>query len=339
MRKSTSPPELGSVFMIWGVTSLIEHRMTHGDTVVANISRADVTSTLTKGLSWLSANRRYFAGGESELDPQQPSSAGFKALGEIALMLFIIGRAPGFAPPSDYGRILETFCAIMQRVRPPIETHVSCLRIYMNAVLAVEANGIDGSRFRDVLDRVLRQPLCRLLDQSPWGISGLSYFLDHCGIAHSYPPPRTIYELSILRSRPQLHLLSTLDKYAVTHLLFFLGDFGRRSDFFRAMEDARELREYLDELTASAILEEDWDLLGEFLIGYECIAYRASPLRALGWQELLAHQRLGGEIELPRRVAKAQKDVSPGPSELFSLYYHQTLVALMASTLVLQPDE
>jgi hypothetical protein len=293
-----------------------------------------------KGLTWLAANRRHFAGGDGELGTQQPwGASGFKALGEIALMLFVIGRAPGFTPSAEYSRVLETFCAIMERTRPPIETPVSCLRIYMNAVLAVEANGLDGSRFRDILERVLRQPLSRVTDQTPWGILGISYFLDHCGIEHSYPPPRAIYERSLLRSRPQLHLMSAHDKYAVTHLLLFLGDFGRRSAFFRGLEDAGELREYLDELTASVLLEEDWDLLGEYLIGYECLSYRDSPLCALGWKELLAHQRSSGEIEPPRHVSQAQKDASPGPAKLFGVHYHQTLVALMACALILQVDE
>jgi hypothetical protein len=48
-----------------------------------------------------------------------------------------------------------------------------------------------------------------------------------------------------LRSRPPLHLISTHDKYAITHLLFFLGDFGRRTKFFRALEDYDELCDYV----------------------------------------------------------------------------------------------
>ena len=95
---------------------------------------------------------------------------------------------------------------------------------------------------------------------------------------HDLPRNNELYYWSILRSRPPLHFLSTHDKYALSRGLFFLGDFGARKEFFLKQPDYDLLSNYIDEVTTSCLIDEDWDLLGEFLIGYECIGESKSQI-------------------------------------------------------------
>jgi hypothetical protein len=257
----------------------------------------------------------------------------YKILGETALMLTICARCGKQASSLEYNSILTAFRAAIERLRAPSEDAYSNIRLLLSFTLALEANGFPADRFREGISRLLRQNLLCLRDQTPWGILALTYFLDLCGMPHDLPRNNELYYWSILRSRPPLHFLSTHDKYALSHLLFFLGDFGARKEFFLKQPDYDLLSNYIDEVTTSCLIDEDWDLLGEFLIGYECIGESKSQIQDYAWERYLAHQKPGGEIEAPRRVLKKYIASERETKENFELYYHQTLIGIIASTL------
>jgi hypothetical protein len=292
-------------------------------------------------LRWLSSHdERFRILGNFAQDGQQPTRQGtsLKVIGEVGLMLMVCGRAgPGGALP-HYGDIWLAFSSVIEGLQRPTEDAYSNLRLFLNIVLALEANGKDARRFRDLIALLLRRDLLALRDLTPWGILAVTYFLDLCGIPHAFPSGRQLYEWSILRSKPALHSLTTHDKYALSHLLFFLSDFGANNGFFRALPDHQMLVHYLDELTASCLVEQDWDLLGEFLIGYECVGAEQSPTRDHALDHYLACQKPGGEIELPLRVKANCKTLKFDAEKEFEMYYHQTLVAVIFSALYLRKN-
>ncbi len=238
----------------------------------------DAVAVLSSGcMRWLSFNRALFNGlaETSQIAPQSTRKAReFKVLGEIALMLMICGRLEPRLNLSEYNSVLSAFFTAIERIRLSPEHAFSNLRLLMNVTLALEANRCDSSKFRECIAHLMRQNLLHMHDQTPWSILGLTYFLDLCDLPHTLPKNDELLNWSILRSRPPLHLLSTHDRYALSHLFLFLGDFGVKKSFFTVLPDYELISLYLDEVTASCLLDEDWDLVGEFLIAYECIGVK-----------------------------------------------------------------
>lgn len=299
-------------------------------------SAAAISTFSSECLRWVSSNSVAFN------DIHEPSKIApgtkYKILGEIALMLTIWARCGRQASSLEYNNILSAFRAAIERIQAPSEDAYSNIRLLLSFTLALETNGLPADRFREGISRLLRQNVLCLRDQTPWGILAVTYFLDLCGLPHDHPRNNELYKWSILRSKPPLHFLSTHDKYALSHLLFFLGDFGARKEFFLRQPDYDLLSNYIDEVTASCLIDEDWDLLGEFLIGYECIGESKSQMRDYAWEQYLAHQKPGGEIEAPPRVLKKYMTSEHSMKRNFELYYHQTLIGIIASGLYLQRD-
>jgi len=298
--------------------------------------------TLSSGcLRWLSSHGEILRSLGDPAVPDQSArrqSTSLKIIGEVALMLMICGRAGPARRPPEYNDILLAFRSATEALQRPTEDAISNLRLFLSVALALEANGQDAARFRELIALLLRKDLLSLRDQTPWGILGVKYFLDLCRVPHPLPSDLKLYEWSILRSKPALHSLTTHDKYALSHLLFFLGDFGAKKHFFCALPDYQMLSGYIDEVTASCLVEEDWDLLGEFLIGYECLGIENSRMRDHALDHYFARQKPGGEIEMPRRVQANLQTSEFGAREQFEMYYHQTLVAVIVTALHLQKN-
>lgn len=271
--------------------------------------------------------------------PHPERVSGYKVLGEIGLMLMVCGRSGKLSHSKDYQEILSAFSLAVGKISLPTADPTSNLRFLLGVTLALEANGVSSDRFRETATCILRQDLLRVLDQTPWSIVSLTYFLDRCNIRHSCSSVQDLYNCSILHSRPPLHLLSTHELYALSHLLFFFGDFGWNRSFFTQLPENRSLSRYIDHVTAACLIDEDWDLTGEFLIGYECIGgVDRSPICDFAWRQFLRHQLPEGQIDLPRRIRKSGDHAGVDPLETFERHYHQTLVGMIASTLYQQRD-
>jgi hypothetical protein len=317
----------------------------HGKMSAQCEDAVDAVVVLSSGcMRWLSLNRAQFSGlaeaTERALAPEPTEKEReFKVLGEIALMLMICGRLEPRSNSLEYNSVLSAFCTAVERIRLGPEHAFSNLRLLMNVTLAFEANGRDSSKFRECIAYLMRQNLLHVRDQTPWGILGLTYFLDKCELPHNLQKNDDLLNWSILRSRPPLHSLSIHDKYALSHLFLFFGDFGLRRNFFTVLPDYESISLYLDEVVASCLLDADWDLVGEFLIAYECIGVRGSGMRNYAWEQYARHQMPGGEIEAPRWVQQKYSSSERDPRKHFQLHYHQTLVGIIASTLYLQRNE
>jgi hypothetical protein len=107
-------------------------------------------------------------------DPKRVSS--YKILGEIGLMLMVCGRSGKFARSKDYQEILSAFDSAVGKIRLPTEDPSSSLRFLLGATLALEANELNSDRFREDSNRLLRQDLLHVLDQTPWSILSLTYW-------------------------------------------------------------------------------------------------------------------------------------------------------------------
>ncbi len=302
---------------------------------------ASVASLSAGCLRWFSSNAELLQGIAERADSHQQDPkrvSGYKILGEIGLMLMVCGRSGKLVRSKDYREILSGFDLAVGNMRVPTEDPSSSLRFLLGVTLALERNRLNGDRFREHANRILRQDLLQVRDQTPWSIVSLSYFLDRCGIRHGLPSVEELYSWSILRSRPPLHVLSTHEMYALSHLMFFFGDFGVNRAFFTRLPDHGPLSTYIDHVTAACLIDGDWDLTGEFLIGYECVGADVSPMRAFAWRQMLQHQLPTGQIDVPRCIRTKNDQLDASQLDTFERHYHQTLVGIIASVLYAQCD-
>ena len=148
-----------------------------------------------------------------------------------------------------------------------------------------------------------------------------------------------VYRRSLLAQHPPLLPLAKSDAYAITHTLFFLTDFGRRSLRRFSDEDAGYLERALPRLLDFYLRRQNWDLSAELLIGMFVTDLWKLPAYRNGWNLLLSAQNTDGSFTGPDLEEVHGLDpttLSATTSEedagwtLFSENYHTTLAVLMA---------
>jgi hypothetical protein len=165
----------------------------------------------------------------------------------------------------------------------------------------------------------------------------LRYALDLGAFSHSLPSYATLCRQTILAA-PELNLiyLNDAEAYSITHILFYLGDFGNRR-----IEDVSGIpkrlvhraRYLVNCLLGIYIRARDWDLVGELLIASRCVRSVSSSWYRLGWECLRNAQLLSGAIPGPSySPTEAQKPTDAAkPTYDFRHCYHSTLVAAVAA--------
>jgi hypothetical protein len=148
-----------------------------------------------------------------------------------------------------------------------------------------------------------------------------------------------MYTRSLLAQHPPLLPLTKSDSYAITHTLFFLTDFGRRSLHRFSDQDAGYFGQALPRLLDFYVRRQNWDLSAELLIGMFVTDLCKLPAYRNGWHLLLSAQNVDGsftgpDLEEVRGPEPATLVGTPSEEEagwtLFSENYHTTLAVLMA---------
>ena len=111
-----------------------------------------------------------------------------------------------------------------------------------------------------------------------------------------------MYATSLLASHPDLYRVSVLDAYAMTHVLFFLTDFGRAETHCLTDADKSYLRLALPRLTEYYVRRRDWDLSAEFLVCLKVAGLTDLPIYRDAWFLLLGSQNEDGSFPGPDRL-------------------------------------
>lgn len=257
-----------------------------------------------------------------------------KAFCELALAVLLLSRDSRLRKRPEYIRMVGHLEA---KARDPYFSFNMMRRqnlfpFYLMIMLALEAGKQPIPGLRASVQRQLDLGSADARESTPWGQIDLRYYLDLADLPHGIAGEQELFGLSTACRLPSLTQMSTIDVYAVTHVVFYLADFGSRNlrpvfgDRFDAVAEAVTI------LLGMFVFLADCDLVGELLICCRCLGMRPEPFHSAGWELLLSRQTPAGD--LPRSTFRSE-DMPEEPEEAaearFRANYHPTLVALLAT--------
>jgi hypothetical protein len=200
--------------------------------------------------------------------------------------------------------------------------------------------GFEHLNYRSRLQSTIDSGYALGIEQLPFVKLNLLHYLKTAGFYWGGPSIEAVYRTSLLASHPDPCSVTTLDAYALTHVLFFLTDFGRVATDYLSDADLTYLHSALPRLTEYHLRRRDWDLSAELLVCLKAVGLTDLPVYRDAWLLILASQNDDGSFTGPDRVLQeeqystnesgAETSAPDGEQSLFWRNYHTTLVALLA---------
>lgn len=279
-----------------------------------------------RALDWLLSERHRFdavKGGKGPLWLH-------KALVELAVVCMQMAGDARFARSQAVDQLTRdvvvlhlspAFRARMLRVRGAFLESL-WLEVCLRAAAEHETSIEDNRRYQTLAD----SNRSFLRENAPHRVLENRYVLDRAGICHHLPPVGEIVDQSLLRQ--PIHLLHVTDSevYALTHLLFYLTDFGTTA-VSRDVEVSEHLPWVVERLIGIYICRQNLDLLGELLMLAGPVGLGESRLVAAGWDCLAASQHDNGMVPGPGFATSEE----PSDEDVFRHCHHTTMVACLAS--------
>lgn len=259
----------------------------------------------------------------------------WKALGELALSLFVLHRAETLRKDPNVQAALDMLESWARRDRFNRDTvaHPGLLRLHLLIIVALERHGRSVPGARTHILAALAMRFQDGMETTPWQDLAMKFLLDAANIESGYPTASELYQRSTLRRLPLIPYLRDHDAYALTHQIFFLSEFGE-VDLCPILGNMYSSTcDYLHTLLGVYVLRGHWDLVGELLICCICMDCAMGDVVDVAWTRLLGVQHSSGCVTAPAKVmdaASAQPSVSIND---FEMYYHPTLVGLIAASL------
>ncbi|GAA3137967.1 hypothetical protein GCM10010466_31130 [Planomonospora alba] len=296
---------------------------------------------LTRALGWLEAHLEWFAPPRWErFLPRRPFRPGpLLELVGLVRVLEQTGVLPRHAPLSaraldlaaqvaagaDFGHGLArgdeffpyhlNLVALLDLLGRP----QPALRAACQELLAADAGG-HARPYKPVVNRI-----------------ELRYFIDRGGFTApaSLPDARTLHGQSIAALGPDLLQLTESETYALTHVLFYMTDFGRHRRLPGGTAEAARLRETVQVLLGVHLSRGSLDLLAELLLCATALddGHGTGPTARQGWNALARAQRPDGAVPSPVHRPEVMSGLSgeKAAAYLFGTCYHTTTVAVLAA--------
>jgi hypothetical protein len=202
-------------------------------------------------------------------------------------------------------------------LRAPLE-----LLLFLENHATLVAAGLDDDLMRARLQKAIRAGWLNQTERLPHRAMNIRWSLDQCGLEGDFPTLSDLYRHSILASPPSPILLSERDLYALTHVVMYVCDYGRRSPDLVPRDHLDALAASLGALVVVAARDRHWDLLAEFLLCWSCLELPESAVIEQGWAALERAQLPDGAVP----GIEPTDGVSP-----FAHLYHTTLVSALAA--------
>ncbi|HEX2300628.1 MAG TPA: hypothetical protein VHH34_19340 [Pseudonocardiaceae bacterium] len=306
-----------------------------GRTAPADLAPADVA---VGALRWLSDYREWFDPEQwQRFLPRRRFPAG--PLLELVVLLRCLRRGP-FAGRAR--ALAEEGLAMAERVCASEEFQAGLLRadtlLPYHAYLAcvLHKSGFPAGRalgnLRSIVDRDIGD-VCAA-DRPVLSRMELRYALDIAGIAApGLPPLPALYPSSIVGCRDTALFFSDDEVYALTHVVFYLTDFGARSSGLAPGEQQR-VAELVLTLLVACLARDDFDLAGELLLCAEVLGAGGHRLVEHGWQRLAGTCRADGAVPSPLHDPGILSAVGGEKQRayVFGTCFHTTMVAAMAAS-------
>lgn len=264
-----------------------------------------------------------------------------KALAELALISLCLHRQTAFA---DDPRLDRCLGLILQTHRNPVyreilfrqsDDYFTDFATDVFVPLALHACGLfDDADEWQAIQNLLDHSNILFRSRGPDSMLELIHLLDLGGFRYHLLSPAT-YLNRILQRSANIIRITHDETYTITHIIFYLSDFGVRRDFSIPDKQRQQLSWLVEHLLGMYVRDKHWDLVGELLICCHCLRQTHSPLYAIGWQAFLGAQRPDGAVPGPRYDPKQEAALAADRrSEYFFHHcYHTTLVATLAGAL------
>lgn len=284
------------------------------------------------GLRWLEDNLEWFdpARWERFLPKRRFRPA---PLLELLILLRCLRRGPHAERAERIAtvahRLAASVCADadfldeLHRVGPTFAHHAHLVALLTDAGHAPE-------QARILVQAVLDTGTGELFaaDRPPLSRLELRYVLDLGGFA---APQGHSVRNSVPTTREGPLFFADDEVYALTHVLFYLTDFGARPV---SEQDRRDAARTVVALLGACLAREDLDLAGELLLCADALGARAHGLVEHGWLRIAARRRTDGSVPGPlhdpavlSRLAGERR-----AAYVFGTCFHTTMVAVMAAS-------
>lgn len=159
------------------------------------------------------------------------------------------------------------------------------------------------------------------------------YILDLAGLRHRQPAMAELIGQTAIGPGADPLQITDPDTYVITHVLFYLTDFGRRPLTCDEPE-RRRFRELVNVLLGRYLATGDLDLSAE-LLACSPLVGADERLVACAWDRLAAAQRPDGSMPSPLFRPDALAGLSGERAEAyeFGTCYHTTVATVLAATL------
>lgn len=158
------------------------------------------------------------------------------------------------------------------------------------------------------------------------------YVFELAGLRHGLPGMAELAEDTALGPGADPLLLTDADLYVITHMIFYLADFGRRP--LSPGGGVARIRGLVEVLLGRQLAVGDLDL-GAELLACAGITGADPRLVACAWERLAAARRPDGSVPSPLFRQEALDRLSGEQAEAyeFGTCYHTTLATVLAATL------
>jgi hypothetical protein len=282
-----------------------------------------------RSLKWIEANSSFFKHFHNlRLDEFSQT-----AIAELALLCVLLKRSQR----RELNSKIETFLDLIERVYRCPRFHESIYRNkqafagHLIVWIALSDRCSDLIIPRQKIQLMIDGGSITSIERVPYRTLELRYLLDLGGFRHNLPSEKTVFRLTTLAGLVDaIHLLDS-DIYNMTHTVFYLTDFGRRTSHALSRNRSHTLR-LLETLLGMSIHAHNWDLVAELILSIKCLGEHDNLWIKFGWNALSKFQRQDGTIrepkvawlKLPLLQALSQKELG------FMTCYHKAIVTILA---------
>lgn len=292
-----------------------------------------LATSIDSSLDWIYANLNFFRLPDYNPEEEQFMDMSRKRFAELALSLSFISEST-YWPDDHRVSAMAAFVnetAIASTMHFDLSRNTNLVPYYLVIANGLSSVGreVPGLSYR--LQQIADTGFIFQIERCAWNNIDLRYNMDQAGIAHTMPAYDELYGASCLFNFPGLAYIRENDCYAITHLLFYLSDFGK-VDLAGVLKDKYErIKHNTGILLGYFTYKQEWDLVAELLMSCSMLNYKDHPLYDVCWEKLLASQNPEGDFTSPFIQDRLGIDSITTAEERFNTNYHTTLVSMFAA--------
>lgn len=283
-------------------------------------------------LAWLVRHLRFFDPFRDGAEPVGFHSRAFLELSYLTMLC--LRQATGPIDPK-----LEPFLRLIHGVwarpeyRECIVRNPERLAWYLMPYLVLERAGRVDPSYREVIQQVLAHGYPTAIEDLSFRQLAWRHLLDLGGFRHDVVSYENLYRHTLLASMASVAYLTRYDVSCLTHALFALSDVGFRPIGVIPRRHAPVVRRTLAALLGLYEGLEDWDVVGELLLGCRCLRWAPPIVFESAWNALRCAQLPDGAIPGRTFSTGQRRAGTDHAASGFRHNYHPTLVGALTAVL------